>query len=93
MIIVTKMDAFDTMEDIIPVRSVSYGPPRSSLGSKSIIQGLKANLIPVVTRSCQVVAVRCIFDVSDEAEAKKQIAARRRQLEMKALNHPEVCTF
>ena len=87
------MDVFETMDDIVPVRNVSYGPPRNSLSSKSIMQGLRANLVPAITRTCQAVAIRCVFDANDEREAKKQLAARRRQLELKALSHPEVCTL
>ena len=87
------MDTFESLDDIVPVRNISYGPPRRSLTSKSIIQGLRANLVPVVTRTCQAVAIRCVFDATDEREARKQLAARRRQLEMKALSHSEVLIF
>ena len=78
------------MDEMTPVRSVNYGPPRPSLRNKGTVTSLKANLVPVVTKVCQVVALRCMFDATNEAEGKRQIAARRRQLEKKALEHPEV---
>ena len=78
------------MDELTPVRSVNYGPPRPALRNKGTVNSLKANLVPVVTQVCQVVALRCMFDAKNEEEAKRQIAARRRQLEKKALEHPEV---
>ena len=81
--------------DFIPVRAVSYGPSRTKLRARGIMTALKANLVRAVTQVCQVVAVHRISNTRTDQEATQQIAARRRQLEMKTLQHPEVsfCVF
>ena len=72
------------------VNEVSYGPPRGSLTNKGIRRSLQANLVPAVITHCQVIAVRCVFELATPDEAKKQLAARRRQLEKKAMEQSDV---
>ena len=70
-------------EDIVPVRRVKYSAPKTALSSSTIRAALSAALVPAVVERCGVVAIRCIFEFSTRAEAVKQLAARRRQLELK----------
>ena len=74
----------------MPIKSVAYGVPRSQLTSNSLKLCLKSNLVPAVTTHCQVVAIRSAFCLASHQEATQQLAARRRQLELKALEHSEV---
>ena len=78
----------------VPVRAIKYQAPRGATTGSNVPVALKANLIPVLSENCQMVAIRCAFDMTSEGEARKQVAARRRQLEKKALEHSEVrCYF
>ena len=79
--------------DSLPLKSVSYGPPRGSLTNRNIMNGLRANLVPAVAGTCQIVAIRCVFGLSDLPTATKQLAARRRQLEIGVLQNPEVSSI
>ena len=77
----------------LPVSGVSYGRPRSQLNNRNLMNALKAHLIPAVVNDLHIVAVRCVFDFVDYAEAVKQLAGRRRLLEKKLLESEEVSLF
>ena len=68
-------------DELLPLRSVRYGPPKVSLKNANIESGLRNTLVPAILKCCSVVAVRSIFDFSTHAEAVKQLAARRKQIE------------
>ena len=81
------------MADCAPVASVKYGPPRGSLTNQSIVKALQSNIVPAVIADCQVVSLRCVFEFTSFDEARKQLAARRRQLEMKVKENSEVSLY
>ena len=73
----------------IPKRKVTFSTPRSSC-KKNVVNALKHVLIPCVIEECQIMAIRCIFNDSSYDEAKRQLAARRRQMETCVLEFSEV---
>ena len=78
-------------EDLVyRTTSVSYSRPRSSIQSKGLMNSLRTRLVPAVLQECQVVSVRCVWDFVSRDRAVEQLAARRRQLEMKLLELDEV---
>ena len=74
----------------LSLKTVILGRPRSQCSSRNIQNALRASLVPIVVEECEVVAVRCVFDFMDKSEAVKQLAARRKQLEDKLRELPEV---
>ena len=74
----------------LPIKRVRYGTPRSTLSNANICNALKAHVVPLVTKEYQVVAIRCCLDFTDHDIAVKQLAARRRLLEMKLFELDEV---
>ena len=75
----------------LPLRSVQYSLPRTQFSSKKLKELLESNLVPPVINDCHVFGVRCVFDFCNNAEAVKQLAARRRILELKLRESEEVC--
>ena len=80
------------VEMFLPVRRHALVRPRTALTGVNIKNALKTHLVPTILKECQTVSVRCIFDFNNE-EVVKQLAARRRQLEMKLLEREEVILF
>ena len=74
----------------LPLKRVHYGTPRSACSNMNICNALKAHIVPLVTKEYQVVSIRCCFDFVDHQEAVKQLAARRRLMEMKLTELEEV---
>ena len=56
----------------------------------SFIHSFRVIFVPVVVEECHVVAIRCVFNATEEAEVKKQLAARRRQMENLIMESSEV---
>ena len=79
--------------NVLPLRNVLYGRPRSQISSRNLMNALKANLLPSVIKNVHVIGIRCVFDFIDRREAVQQLAARRRLLEKKLRESNEVCTF
>ena len=71
------------------VKDVSLKRPRSKLSSPAIYSALEAHLVPPILNDCHVVAFRGIFSASQE-DIILQIAARRRQIELKLQENSEV---
>ena len=68
-------------EDLIPVRRVRYGPPKTSLKNANIESALINSIVPAIVQDCTTMAVRSIFDFSSYEDAVKQLAARRKKME------------
>ena len=68
-------------EDLIPVRRVRYGPPKTSLKNANIESALRNSIVPAIVQDCTTMAVRSIFDFSSYEDAVKQLAARRKKME------------
>ena len=77
-------------EDSVPVRNITYSAPKSVLSSTRIKTALATCLVPAVTEKCGVVAIRCCFESCSRADAVKQLAARRRQIELKLIEIDDV---
>lgn len=75
----------------LPLKEIRYTRPRSSCSSQNLMNALEANFIPAVIKDVHVFCVRCVFDFIDSNEAVKQLAARRRVIEVKLRESEEVC--
>ena len=74
----------------LPVRKVELTRPRSKLSATNLKNAFKVRFLPQVTKELHIVAVRCVFDFCSQAEVVRQLAARRRALEIKLLECKEV---
>jgi len=74
------------------MNSVNQTCPQRQLTSNVLRQALESFIVPPVIEECQVVALRCIFNVKpgNWRSQSEQISARRRQLEMALFNRTEV---
>ena len=81
------------MNTTLPIHNVSYGRPRSQFGTGNLKKGLEGHIIPVVIEHTHVIAVRCVFEFTSTAEAIKQLAVRRRKLEMILRDMEQVKVF
>ena len=68
-------------DDLVPLRRVRFGPPKSSLKNANVESAVRNTIVPIVLESCNVVAVRSIFDFATYAQAVEQLAARRKKIE------------
>ena len=73
----------------IPKKKVKYSTPRSTC-AKNVVNAIRHVFVPVVIEECQILAIRCIFNDPTYEQAKKQLAARRRQMETCVLEYDEV---
>ena len=74
----------------LPLKRHSLPRVRTDMTSVKLKNALKIHLVPKILKECQTVSVRCVFEYVTNAEVVQQIAARRRQLEMKLLELDEV---
>ena len=81
------------MADKVAKNSVTMAAPARQLNSKVIRQAPETFVVPDVLKHCHVAAIRCIFNVADKEDIVKQLAARRRKLEMSLLENREVRLF
>ena len=77
----------------MPVRNVKFGPPKTALSNSSIKNALSTTLVPAILESCGIVAVRCAFEFCSQSEAIKQLAARRKQIELKLVEVEDVSRY
>ena len=76
------------------VWSVSYTPPKGQCSNRNLVTALRTRFVPAILSECQAVSVRCVFDLANRTVAIEQLAARRRQLEVKLFEQNEVhCVY
>ena len=76
-----------------PYNMVSMAPPARQLNAKTIARALSSLLVYPVLKECRVIVVCGIFNWQDMLEVIRQLAAKRRQLEIEVLNIETVSTL
>ena len=71
------------------LKDINLKRPRSKLSSPAIYSALETHLVPPILNDCHVVAFRGIFSGTPQ-DVTLQIAARRRQIELKLQESSEV---
>ena len=75
---------------MFPRRKHTVGKPRRTSANAMTIRSLDTHVVPCIIELCQVVGIRAIFGHEPHNETVKQVAARRRQIEMALLEEEEV---
>ena len=75
------------------VSRINLKRPRTKLTNTGIFNALETDLVLHVLDECNAIAIRATFSTESPDDIVLQIAARRRAIEMKLLELPEVRYF
>ena len=75
------------------VNKVSLKRPRTRLTNTGIFNALESDLVPHILEECNAIAVRATFSTESRDDIVLQITARRRAIEKKLLESPELRYF